>query len=473
MASSSERSALIGSGSVYALASAAPVLSTLFITPLVTRVFSPENYGLIAMTITLYQVGGVLLGFGMSAAITRHALISNSGRPGAAALVITNSVFSFFLAAVAALIVVLSGYEVIPTYTPALFVGACISSAAFASLTGCLALLRADQAVKKFVMFSVVASLGGPLTGLSAVLLVSSSPVTYVFALAVVQTLVAAVAILECLRKGSVVWCLSDQIAAIKFGLPTLPHQIAPSAMVTSLVLIVAVMRGPVPAGQLQIGLLLANGIVVILGALNNAWAPLIYKAEPSERIGLLSRTSWVVSGAIVFLAAIFSASVGVLAPLIAGALAGDDVVHRIAVIGASGGILAVYYLANIHLVFLTGNTTMLALTTPLAALFATGTVVWLTTSLMLPLECIALVLPLYNCLQILSASILRRATGLGAPSLSPLIPNSLFSGAFLVSALLFTVDSWTLWISIGVIALSAGFYNRAILRNTELERHG
>ena len=70
--------AVLGRGLLYTVGTAAPVLSNAIITPFVTRLLGPHDYGVVATALVVIQVGMIIAGLGMGAAITRHGLLAHA-----------------------------------------------------------------------------------------------------------------------------------------------------------------------------------------------------------------------------------------------------------------------------------------------------------------------------------------------------------------------------------------------------------
>ncbi|CAA9213114.1 MAG: hypothetical protein AVDCRST_MAG57-187, partial [uncultured Blastococcus sp.] len=75
---------VLGRGSLYTVATAAPALAALAVLPLVTRLLSAVEYGVVAVVLVVVQVGLILLGLGLGAAVTRTAVIEAHGAERAA-----------------------------------------------------------------------------------------------------------------------------------------------------------------------------------------------------------------------------------------------------------------------------------------------------------------------------------------------------------------------------------------------------
>jgi len=152
-------------------------------------------------------------------------------------------------------------------------------------------------------------------------------------------------------------------------GLPVIPHLIALFLANGALVLLAGQLYDIATAGRLQLALLVGSSPAVITSALNNSWAPIIYRTTEHQRATVLSHTA----RDIATLAALISAGVALLSPwlmrLVAGAgFAPLELVPAVAIV-AFGCVLSVAYLANVHLVFAAGRSLWLSVITPLSLL--------------------------------------------------------------------------------------------------------
>jgi O-antigen/teichoic acid export membrane protein len=152
-------------------------------------------------------------------------------------------------------------------------------------------------------------------------------------------------------------------------GLPVIPHLVALFLANGALVFLAARLYDIATAGRIQLALLVGSSPAVITSALNNSWAPIIYRAPDHERGTVLAHTA----RDIAVLAALISGGVALLSPWLMRFVAGDsfaplELVPAVAII-AFGCVLSVAYLANVHLVFAAGRSLWLSVITPLSLL--------------------------------------------------------------------------------------------------------
>ena len=347
---------VLGRGSIYTLGTAAPVLAQLAVTPFVARLLTETTgYGQVAVALVVLQVTMILASLGLPSVITRQALLASGGIPGARSL---------FRRGAAAAVTPVATWAVPGTTTPTWLLSV-LAAGAFVVVENAQALLRAQDRAGAFVALSAVASLGGPLLGLVLLLGVDRTPASYLAGLAAGYLLAAGLAALQC--RGPATHRPGDLGAALRMGLPVLPHLVALYLATGALVVLATARFGSAAAGRLQLAILIGVAPTVLVGALNNSWAPAVYRLPQDRRGAAVEHTAADLTG----LAALAAGGVTALAPWLLRLLADaryspDELVGAVAVVSL-GSLFAVGYLANVHLVFASGRTFGLALATPTA----------------------------------------------------------------------------------------------------------
>jgi O-antigen/teichoic acid export membrane protein len=361
---------VLGRGLLYTVGTAAPVLANAVVTPFVTRLLGSEEYGIVATALVVIQVGMILAGLGLGAAITRHGILERSGAAGARFLVRRGAVTAVGVTAVGALLAAplarVAGID-----DEVAVVLALVSAAGFSMVVNAQAYLRVADRPLPFVLLSMGAALGGPVLGMVLLLVVpDAGDRAYLAGLAAgfVVTGLAGLALTARHPHHE----RGDTRRALRVGLPTIPHQVAIYLASGVLVLVAGHLFGAADAGRLQLAVLIGSAPGVLTSSLNNAWAPVVYRADQGHRGAVLERTG----RDIMALTALTAGGVALLAPLLLRIVAPPSYDPAALTPGvglaAIGSVLSVLYLANVHLVFASGRSEGLAVVTPTALLVGT-----------------------------------------------------------------------------------------------------
>ena len=359
--------AVLGRGSFYTVATAAPALAAVAVLPIVTRALDAGEYGVVAVVLVVVQVGLILLGLGLGAAITRTAVIDVGGEAKAATLVLQGAALATVIGGVLVATGPLWAAPVLGVPWSAAIAWAVVAATAGSMVVLAQSHLRGLDLVGRYVGLGVVANLGGPIVGLALVLAVAPRAELYAIGLAGGQVVAALAGLVDVLRRDRSPLSRGVLGGGLRVGLPTLPHQISLYLAVGGLVLIATHLLGPSGGGRANIVLTLGIGGAVLISAMNNAWAPAVYRAAPAERGAVLDDSTHRIG----LLAACVAGTVALAGPWLLRILAPagyrpDELVAPLAVVTAAT-VLSVVYLASGHLVFASGRTTALALSTPLS----------------------------------------------------------------------------------------------------------
>jgi len=366
---------VLGRGSIYTLGTAAPILANAAVVPVVTRLLGKPEYGVVAIAIVVIQVAMMAGSLGMPSVITRQGILAGSGVAGARALLVRGSAMTAGIVAAVIAAVPLWDPQVAAPLRSAVLL-ALAASAFFVVVENSQALLRVLDRPGAFVSLSLTATLGGPLLGL-ALLVQQRSPERYLSGLTAGYAAAAALGLSLCLHGGRPGGDRGDTRAALRMGLPVIPHLVALFLANGALVFLAGHLFDIATAGRIQLALLVGSSPAVITSALNNSWAPIIYRADERDRAAVLAHTA----GDIATLAALISGAVALLSPWLMRFVAGDsfapvELVPAVAIV-AFGCVLSVAYLANVHLIFAAGRSLGLSLITPFS-LLAGLTCAWL-----------------------------------------------------------------------------------------------
>lgn len=429
---------LLAAGSLYLVATLAPTLTLLAVTPLVTRGLGAAEYGEVAIAITIYQLSAMLVTFGLPLAVTRHALLGKGGFGVANGIVLVGSLGAVICGLALAATASWWGAAIFPSVPSVVLSWGVIAGMGLSIVVLSQAMFRAAERVGAYVVMAIAASLIPPALGLSLMKGISSDAETYSFGLAAGYVVVAVIALTIAVQHHRPRLSFRETLAAYRIGLPTLPHLASLPLMVTGALSIVTTSNDTTMAAELQLTILLGSSVLTVLNALNNAWAPMIMKTSGENRPRVLEDSTYAVS----VVALCISSAYIIIAPfamrLIGGPVIQSDVPERASLLVAISAAFQVLYLANIHLTFIGGRTGPLALTTPLSAALALVTIQFVTQLKQndLTLLLYALAWPIFFALQALWSAILARRTPFPSPRvMRSLVPLALSIGLCAVCA--------------------------------------
>ncbi|WOQ70012.1 hypothetical protein RYJ27_01920 [Microbacterium limosum] len=405
---------LLGAGSLYLVATLAPTLTLLALTPLVTRTLGAAEYGEVAIVITIYQLGAMLVTFGLPLAVTRHALLGRGGFGIANGIILVGSIGAAACGTSLALAAPLWGGVTFPAVLPQTLAWGVIAGVGLSITTLAQSLFRAAEKVKVFVALAITASVLPPTLGLALITAGQSRTAeTYTLGLAVGYVAAGLVALVTAMRFRRPRFSLTETLGAYRIGLPTLPHLVSLPLLISGALAIVSASTNTTTAAELQIAALVGASVLTMLNALNNAWAPMIMKTGTETRPQVLEHSTYVISLVTLVIICVYVVLAPFMVQFIGGPVVQSDAPARASLVVALSGIFQVLYLANIHLTFITGRTGPLALTTPLAAVAALAALQVMTQISLEPPSLIlfATAWPLFFALQAVSSAILARRT--------------------------------------------------------------
>ena len=462
---------LLGSGMLYALATVAPILSTLLLTPIITRMLGATEYGVVGIGITLYQMVSIAISLGLPASITRHAIIAKSGVGGAVGMVLVGSGLTALIGIALILTTPFWGQLVLHLGDPAILAFPIVSAIGLGMLTLCQSLFRALDRVVTFVTMGVLSAVAGPVLGLVSVLINGGHAANFLAGLSMGHLVAGLVALVVTQFIQRPIFTRADLVSNLRIGFPTVPHSIASALLVSTLVILAARFGSVADAGRLQLALLLGTAPLVLLGAFNNSWAPMIYRASDEARPQLLKQTTKTIAVLVFLLVAGF----GALGQPVIAFIAGPDLftpeMLTTAVLTTIATPFMALYLANIHLVFLSGRTTLLALATPLSLAIALGCVILTANTLtVVGLATFALGIPVFHALQWMMGSILCKRSGYELPRVLGALPTLALSAVVAVIVALTQPPFWlTLGVLVGLCTLVVLLNRRALWPIREL----
>lgn len=356
-----------------------PIVGSFVVTPVLTRMLSPHEYGSVAVAALTVQVAGLVLALGLSSRII--LTVVRQGPAQARGLTLAAVIVGVALGVSAAVLLwpVRAGESWLTACLIALY-GAGIS----AGISNLLSLLRSLRIPKPYVLVSALTSVGAPVIGLASVYFSHGSWWNYLAGLYLGTTLALLVGWRSC--RGPVEFHWRNIQNSVLVGLPLLPHQVAIASLPLLIVALASAKESPATAGSLQLGLYLASTVSLAVGALNATWSPAVLGANASDRPNLarswFRRVSWLVSGLYVLLAWFAPTATRVLA---SGAY-DRDLISRTAILAGMSGVATVFLTGESHFLLARDRTKSLAFVAPLIVLAAfSGMRSWWETSEYLP----------------------------------------------------------------------------------------
>jgi len=363
------RRELLGRGSVYTLASVLQAVSVLLVLPLVTRQLDPTAMGEVTAALVVAQLLGLVAALGIPAVITLEYLSPDGNGPERARRLVGATL------AVALLIAV--GAEITGSWWAQIFSGldygielrfAVWSAAAMAVVAAAQAVLRARRWAFAFLLTGLTATVGGQALGLLALAVVEPTGAAYLAGVFTGTVIGATVGLAVTRPRRPRRQDRPLLAAALRTGLPVVPHSLALFALLAIDRIVVERELGLAAAGRYQVAFLIGGAGLSILAAVNNAWSPIVLDGPVDgrwQRLALstaeLERLVPVVVGAIA-LASPIAMKIAVPAAYDPTALT------RVATIVAASTVPYLWYLAGAHVLFAERCTGALVRITPLVA---------------------------------------------------------------------------------------------------------
>jgi O-antigen/teichoic acid export membrane protein len=366
------RRELFGYGAVYTAASAAQALSVVLVLPVATRLLSPADFGTVAVALVVLQFLGLAATWGIPSVVMLEYLRRDreDGPQRARRLVGTTLV----LAAVLAGVVDLTG----PLWSRAfasigygtelrLAVWGAVPLAVVASAQS---ILRSARRPVAFVAVAGLSTLGAQALGAGLVWHTDGGATAYLVGMVVAAT-IGAVTALALVGPSRPDWSRDLGRAAMRTGLPLVPHSLALFALLAADRVVIERILGLAAAGRYQVAYLVGAGVLSLVSAVNNAWSPIVLGAEDDRRWSILAGTTRDLERAVVLVVGL----VAVLSPFALAVAApsgyGVDALLPVTVIVASSALAYLWYLSGVHVVLFHRRTVVLAVVTPSVALIA------------------------------------------------------------------------------------------------------
>jgi O-antigen/teichoic acid export membrane protein len=360
---------LLGKGSIYTLGTALQLSAAALAIPVITRMLGSAEFGAVALALAIQLILTGLATLGLPAAILRFYFDHQTTADGVAtarSLIVSAA----GLAAVFVIPILLSGLlwapALSPDYPGPVLLGAFLALPATV-IGACLALLRAQERPRPFIVITLTASAGAQLLGIVA-LLIDRQPFAYVTGVAI-AFLIAAIAALRLTGTfGSPPASRSLLGSALQYSIPTIPNTISVSVLAVGDRIVIQAISGSSAVGKYQIANAFGTLVVGFLVALQNAWIPITFGASEEQRWATLAEIAALVTR----LAALGAGVLALLAlPVLKIVVPGDyDPEHlaEVASVAVLASLPTVAFLAQGQVLLWTKHTKPLIVISPAAA---------------------------------------------------------------------------------------------------------
>lgn len=356
-------------GSVYTVGSLVQAGSAVLVLPALTRLLGPEDFGTVATSLIVGAIVTFLAPFGLPSAILRGYFRGDRGPSDVHTLLM----WSLLLAIIVAGVVHLAGPLWIQVFSSAGYGGAyelaVWLAVPAAVLAAAQAYLTAADRAEQFIALTIFADVGGTIVGL-AVVASGAGPTGYLAGLAGTKAVAALVAMVFGRARLRALLDLQTLRWGLAIGFPTVPHQVSNYLLAASDRIVIEHFRGLAAAGRYQAAYMIGSLGVVLMVALNKAWAPMIYGAAETQRWTLHATTT----AAVYRLGALLAGGLALAAPIAIFVVTPTSFEHDelapIVAVLALGLLPFVTYVANVIVIFQANRTRVLLAATPAAAAF-------------------------------------------------------------------------------------------------------
>jgi O-antigen/teichoic acid export membrane protein len=273
---------LFGRDSVYLITWALQLVAAAVVTPFITRLLGPTEFGAVAAAIAVMQVLFVLTGCGLQVAVQRW--FAEPGGPVTAARLLTLSIL-------AALVITALALVTGPLWSPALGfpawnlpLQAAVLWAGVSAVTAAgLALLRSHDKLLGFTLVSLLQSVVSEALSLTLVITVRMSAGSYLVGHLVAQALALGVALIHVrprlLRRRD----LPLVRAALGFGLPLVPAALGAFVLNSADRLMVQSALGQEAVARYQVAYNIGSLPMLVLSALTTVWLPRFFAVRNDD----------------------------------------------------------------------------------------------------------------------------------------------------------------------------------------------
>jgi O-antigen/teichoic acid export membrane protein/cellulose synthase/poly-beta-1,6-N-acetylglucosamine synthase-like glycosyltransferase len=268
---------LFGRGLLYVVVFSLQLVVGSLISPFLTHLISPAQFGALSSGISLFQVLCVAAVIGLDEVLVlQRADDRKAGGDDRSArgLVTVAMIVAFSVTGIALVTLPLwagalgfDGYRV-------LLIAVILWTAPSASVTAMLALLVAQDRLRPFAIVSIISAVGGSVVGMVLLLTVDRNATTYAWGGVICQFVAMGIGLavvrptFEAFRRWSVT------TRAIRLGVPLALGSLAFFVLNAGDRIIIQRELGSVEVGRYQVAYVIGSAVVILLNFTNNAWTP-------------------------------------------------------------------------------------------------------------------------------------------------------------------------------------------------------
>lgn len=277
--------ALLQRGSIYTFSAASQLLISALLLPVLTRVMSAAEYGIVALAILIGGLTGAIGAAGLPAAISRAYFAERAGQEVARRLVIGSvlpAVAVVFFAEITspAWIAALGS-----VHEPLALRLGVLATVPTASVAACGAYLRCMDRAGAFVTVTLVSSVGGTLLGIAGVAVDRAQGATsYTLGMLIGMTLAAVVGMKLISRQALHPPRWPELRAALRVGAPLIPQGIAWLVLALGDRAVIQALSGSRAVGRYQVAYTVGAVGLSLVTALYSALPPIIYGGREAGR---------------------------------------------------------------------------------------------------------------------------------------------------------------------------------------------
>ncbi len=360
---------LLGKGSIYTLGTALQLSAAALAIPVITRLLGSAEFGAVALAMAIQLMLTGLATLGLPAAVMRFFFDHQDTVDGAAtarSLIVSAAM----IAGGVVFPVLLAGVIWAPALSPEdpgpVLLGSLLALPA-GVIGASLALLRAQERPRPFIVITLLASAGAQLLGIAA-LLIDRHAFAYVTGVAIAFVIAAIAALRLTGTLGSPPANRSLLGSALRYSIPTIPNTISVSVLAVGDRILIQAISGSSAVGKYQIANAFGTLVIGFIVALQNAWIPITFGASEEQRWATLAEIATLVTR----LAALGAGVLALLAlPVLKLVVPGDyDPEHLadVASVAVLASLPTVAFIARGQVLLWTKHTKPLILISPAAA---------------------------------------------------------------------------------------------------------